>query len=188
MSAASSSRTRRSFLVPSAAALGLALLAALAGFGPAPATAGEVPKSLEPIYDSYFRVQNALVSDNLVAAKTGYALLQHAAEQAKTSAQTASAADWNDPLEAIGSASRRGVAAGSLDDAREAFGAVSTSAVGLAEHFGAGFEIQVMFCPKAAGGAGAVWMQREQETANPYMGKANPSCGEHRKTLKPASQ
>jgi membrane fusion protein, copper/silver efflux system len=168
------------------ALISFALLAALALIGPAAAKAGEVPQSLEPIYDSYFRIQKALASDNLAAAKTGYALLQQAAEKARTSAQTASAADWNDPLEAVGNASHKGAVAKTLEEAREAFGAVSTSAVGLAEHFGANFEIHVMFCSKAAGGAGAVWMQREEAMSNPYMGQADPSCGELRKTLKAA--
>ena len=184
MSAASSSPTR-SHAVTSAAARAFCfvLLIALAGFVPTPA-AGEVPQSLHPVYENYFRVQKALASDDLKGAKSGFAMLQKASTEAQTSAQTGSAAEWNDPLTEIGKASRRGAVAGTLDEAREAFAAVSTTAVGVAEHYGTKLEVHVMFCPKAIGGAGATWMQVEQATSNPYLGKADLNCGERRKSLK----
>ncbi len=107
------------------------------------------------VLDSYEKVAQALVADDLSSAKKaaadlggkaepGSALSKHAAELSKSN---------------------------SLQAARDHFKTVSGEAVSMAK---GQKDWNVMSCPMVKGGD---WVQKGDKVANPYMGQKMPGCG-----------
>jgi len=69
-------------------------------------------------------------------------------------------------------------AAGDLDDAREKFGTLSEAIDTYMKGFNltAPEGVRVAYCPMAQ----KPWLQQGSMLANPYYGKAMPTCGEFR--------
>jgi Cu(I)/Ag(I) efflux system membrane fusion protein len=146
---------------------------------------GEFRARLEPLFDTYFRVQTALSLDSdedaQGAAKdfckaleaVDMSLLQGPAHQA-----------WMKESEDITKTARRIVAAVDIEKARSAFAMLSESMIGVAKRFGAGSEDVYRFhCPMAFNDRGADWLQNDQKTANPYFGSAMFRCGVLKETF-----
>ncbi len=146
---------------------------------------GEFRTQLEPLFDTYFRVQTALSLDSDEDAKgaakdfrkaldtVDMSLLQGAAHQA-----------WMQELEDLTETARGTVAAVDIEKARSAFAMLSESMIGVAKRFGAGSENVYRFhCRMAFNDRGADWLQKEQEAANPYLGSAMLRCGVLKETF-----
>jgi len=149
----------------------------------------DVPRAfttkLEPLFDTYFRIQAALSLDSGEDAKKAakgfrkaletvdMRLLEGAAHQA-----------WMKELKEITKIARRVVAADSIEKARSVFATLSGSMIGVAKRFGAGGKDVYRFhCPMAFNDRGADWLQDHQKTTNPYFGSAMFRCGVLKETF-----
>ncbi len=118
------------------------------------------------VLDPYLKIQDALSQDSTDGIR------QHAGEIA--TAATALGA----PAMKIDTAAVQLAAAGELEDAREKFGTLSEAI----DTYMTGFSltapegVRTAFCPMAQ----KPWLQQGSTLANPYFGKAMPTCGEFR--------
>lgn len=115
-----------------------------------------ISQAADAVLDSYVVVSNALVKDDLPAAKKAASGL---AETAKAGNQ-ATLADHAEEI----------VSSDSLDAARRHFKIASEEAVKLATGKDGYY---VFTCPMAK----AEWVQKTKEVQNPYMGREMPGCG-----------
>ena len=113
-------------------------------------------KKPSQIISHYEKISEALVKDDLEAAKS-------AAAQLGKAAKTEGKSDLAGTAQAI-------AASASLKDARKAFAGVSEEVIELTEGQPGYF---IMTCPMAK----ADWLQKDREVANPYMGQKMPACG-----------
>lgn len=108
------------------------------------------------ILSSYTKVASALAADDLAAAKTA----------AKEVAEHATMSDKNKAIAAKANAVAK---AAKIEEARDAFKALSDAVVPLAA---GDKKYTVMNCPMAGD-----WVQVGKDVKNPYMGKAMLTCG-----------
>ena len=124
--------------------------------------------SIAMLLDPYFRIQDALVDDRIDTIKADAALV--AKERRGT---------WR--RRARGSRRRRPSwkKAGSIGDARLAFGKLSDAVIAYSEQTktNPGDDVVAMYCPMVK----KSWMQKGEKVRNPYFGKAMPGCGEKKK-------
>jgi membrane fusion protein, copper/silver efflux system len=118
------------------------------------------------VLDPYLKIQDALSQDSTDGIR------QNAGDIA--TAATALGA----PAMKIDTAAVQLAAAGELDDAREKFGTLSEAIDTYMKGFSlkAPEGVRVAFCPMAQ----KPWLQQGDTLANPYYGKAMPTCGELR--------
>jgi hypothetical protein len=128
-----------------------------------PRSGSAMPKT---IIDPYLNIHDALAVDSLDGIR------QNAGEIA--TAATALGA----PAMKIDTAAVQLAAAGDLDGARERFGVLSDAIVTYMKGLGiqAPEGVRTAYCPMAQ----KPWLQRGDTLANPYYGKAMPTCGEFR--------
>jgi Cu(I)/Ag(I) efflux system membrane fusion protein len=88
--------------------------------------------------------------------------------------------EWMAQAELLGAALGEMSTAGDLDAMRAGFAKLSERLVAVTRAFGPSLTgpLRVVRCPMAFGGQGALWLQRDAEVRNPYMGAAMPTCGE----------
>jgi hypothetical protein len=130
---------------------------------PETARGGEMSQA---VIDPYLKIQSALAQDSTDGIR------QNAGEIA--TAATALGA----PAMKIDTAAVQLAAAGELDDAREKFGTLSEAIDTYMKGFSltAPEGVRVAYCPMAQ----KPWLQQGSLLANPYYGKAMPTCGEFR--------
>ena len=123
--------------------------------------------SIATLLDPYFRIQDALVDDRVDTIKADAALVAK------------SAAGLGDDGKAIVAAAAELEKAGSIGDARLAFGRLSDAVIAYSEQTktNPGDDVVAMYCPMAK----KSWMQKGEKVRNPYYGKAMPTCGEKKK-------
>jgi len=130
---------------------------------PQPARGGQMSRA---VLDPYLKIEEALSQDSTDGIR------QNAGDIA--TAATALGA----PAMKIDTAAVQLASAGELDDAREKFGTLSEAI----DTYMKGFDlkapegVRVAFCPMAQ----KPWLQQGGLLANPYYGKAMPTCGEFR--------
>jgi hypothetical protein len=124
---------------------------------------GEMPRS---ILDPYLRIQEALAEDSVEGVR------QNAGDIATASAALGA------PAMKIDMAAVQLTSAGEIDDARAKFGRLSEAI----DTYMKGFNLKApeggrtAWCPMAL----KPWLQQGSVLANPYYGKAMPTCGEFR--------
>ncbi len=130
---------------------------------PDTARGGEMSRG---VIDPYLKIQDALAQDSTDGVR------QNAGDIA--TAATALGA----PAMKIDTAAVQLAAAGELDDAREKFGMLSEAIDTYMKGFNlkAPDGVRVAYCPMAQ----KPWLQQGSALANPYYGKAMPTCGELR--------
>jgi len=118
------------------------------------------------VLDPYLKIEDALSQDSTEGIR------QNAGEIA--TAATALGA----PAMKIDTAAVQLASAGDLDDAREKFGTLSVAIDTYMKGFNltAPEGVRVAYCPMAQ----KPWLQQGSMLANPYYGKAMPTCGEFR--------
>ena len=132
---------------------------------PVTAHGGEMPHS---IVDPYLKIQTALADDSMEGVR------QNAGDIA-TAATALGAPAMKIDTAAVALAAAGG---GELEDARAKFGTLSDAIDTYMKGFNlkAPEGISVAYCPMAQ----KPWMQEGRMLANPYYGKAMPTCGEFR--------
>lgn len=152
---------------------------------PAP---GAFLTDLTPLYDSYFRAQEALASDDLTAFQSHARTVRAAAanvDSAGLSEEGATAwAGIRDRLVAGGTALD---GATDIAPARTLFEAMAMAMIELDRTFGHAGEAPhyVAHCPMAFGDVGADWLQLGDRVNNPYWGAMMLRCGDITRKLEP---
>lgn len=152
----------RKNVIPTMALALVFMSAALA----APARAGENRPELDSLIADYLQVQTALAADSLQGvADLGASIAGHA-DNLKVDQK------HQELPSATATAARKLAQAGSLDEARTAFGQLSDPVISLSELM-AEDKPQVAFCPMAD----RSWLQKGDQIANPYYGSKMLRCG-----------
>lgn len=140
---------------------------------------------LKPVFDTYFKLKNALTKDELAGSKAS-------ADDMLTSLEKVNMAEfkgdahneWMKYSEKIKAALAQISSQKKLEEIRKSFGYISDEMLGLAENFKPlTTKIYVQHCPMADSNRGADWLSLEEKVVNPYFGNAMLTCGEVTKTI-----
>ena len=143
--------------------------------------------SISEILSGYLKMKNAFAKDNdkdaaaagneMVKAFTGFNKAALTPDQAKVYNDIED--DAREHAEHIGSN------AGNIKHQREHFDMLSKDIYQLVKTFGAGGQkLYYDHCPMYNDGKGANWISETKDIANPYLGKAMPTCGTVKEELK----
>jgi hypothetical protein len=118
------------------------------------------------IVDPYVRVQAALAADKIDGVK------------ADAAAIGAAAGKLGEPAKPIAAAAKRLEDAGSIKDARKAFGEVSDALFAYIKATGASMPsgVKTAYCPMV----NKSWLQKGDKIQNPYYGSEMLDCGSFR--------
>ena len=136
--------------------------------------------SLQPLYDEYFAMKDALTNDDLKAAKKyGSNMLKTLENIDMKLFKGDSHNFWMNQNNDIKKAMEHIEHFKKIEEVRNAFQPVSKSMVMLSNTYKPlGKDIFVQYCPMADNNKGANWLSLSKEIKNPYFGKAMHSCGE----------
>ena len=118
----------------------------------------------------YFKIQNALASDDLASAK-------RAASSLAESGQACSA-NGGSCCEGVGADAAAIVESADIASARIAFKELSDKLIAVIEEDGLVHgQVYKMYCPMAFDNTGAAWIQDNENLLNPYYGASMLRCG-----------
>ncbi len=142
---------------------------------------------LEPVVESYLRVQNALASDDLGSATKAARDLVEASIGAKVVKPAEAKDAWKSLAGEIRGHGEHVAKATTIEHAREGFESLSDAVIVLIGRFGNPLDVDLRLahCPMAASNEGALWLQEAAKVENPYFGAAMLDCGELRKNVAP---
>lgn len=150
------------------------------------AISDEAKKSLVPLFDSYFKMKNALVNDDFEKAKAAGNAINSSLSKVdmnlfKGDAHTL----WMQQSSALKQSTQHLEHLSDIKALRASFIEVSRSMIAIAESFvPISTTVYVQHCPMADSNKGADWLSNKEEILNPYFGQAMLSCGENTKTIK----
>ena len=152
------------------------------------ATAGS-SSPLASVVSGYLSLQASLASDDLSAAKTAVAALGDASkglagvDASSLSEQTRG--QWPATRKAIEKSVATCAKATDLPSMQRDFKALSDALAPAVKTYGHGRPepLRLMLCPRAFDGVGALWIQKEEEPRNPYLGREGSSCGKTREVF-----
>ncbi|RED94323.1 efflux RND transporter periplasmic adaptor subunit [Marinoscillum furvescens] len=146
----------------------------------------DAKKSLQPIFDNYFKLKVALASDDFEEAKASGAALYSALGKVDMNLFKADAhSQWMQQSTVLKAALQHIEHLGDIKAIREKFISISNSMIATAESFDPiSTAIYVQHCPMADSNKGADWLSLDKEIQNPYFGESMLSCGENTKTIK----
>lgn len=134
-----------------------------------------------PALSAYLDVTAALARDDEAGAAAALTALRTSLDEVKVTG----AGPPNEEALASTVATIRSTLPGTegIAAARASLPALSAAVVKYLDQFGrdGGGPVYEMFCPMAADGKGAAWLQRSKEIQNPYFGARMPRCGELRR-------
>lgn len=141
--------------------------------------------ALNPLFENYFKLKNALVGDDFNEAKEAGKSLKVSLDKIEMSLFTGAAhAIWMQQSGIIKKNIEPIDQQSDIEEIRNNFIYISEALIILAESFEVFSEtIYVQHCPMADGDNGADWLSREDEILNPYFGASMLSCGEVKKEL-----
>ena len=146
----------------------------------------EAKKALEPLFDSYFKMKNALVNDDFEKARAAGNEINSSLSKVdmnlfKGDAHTL----WMQQSSALKQSAQHLEHLSNIEALRSSFIEISKSMIAIAESFvPITTTVYVQHCPMADSNKGADWLSKEKEILNPYFGQAMLSCGETSKTIK----
>ena len=146
--------------------------------------------AIRQLLDLYFPLKDALVKDDLAAAKKQAGNLKKAFEKTSMSLFTGPAhpdshRDWMNHSAAAVDALNKLAAATDIEGVRKHFKPLSGQMVALAKAFGPfGETVFVQHCPMADNNTGADWLSLDEQILNPYFGDKMPKCGKVTETIK----
>lgn len=146
----------------------------------------DAKKSLQPLFDNYFKLKVALASDDFEEAKASGAALYSALGKVDMNLFKADAhSQWMQQSTVLKAALQHIEHLGDIKAIREKFISISNSMIATAESFDPiSTAIYVQHCPMADSNKGADWLSLDKEIQNPYFGESMLSCGENTKTIK----
>jgi Cu(I)/Ag(I) efflux system membrane fusion protein len=146
----------------------------------------DAKKSLQPLFDNYFKLKIALASDDFEKAKASGVAMNNSLGKIDMNLFKGDAHSlWMQQSTALKTVLQHIEHLGDIKAIREKFISISNSMIALAESFDPlPTPIYVQYCPMADSNKGADWLSKEKEILNPYFGEAMLSCGETTKTIK----
>lgn len=131
---------------------------------------------LEPLYKTYFAINNALIqSDTKAAAQKAGELYRFVKSVQMDALQPDEHTTWMHIREQLDQQSATLKAAAGIEKQRVAFASLSESIYQLLKASKAPYKIYYNECPMFNGGA--TWLSREESIRNPYYGAAMMTCG-----------
>lgn len=150
------------------------------------ATISDVAKGeLEPLYNSYLELTEALANDNFEQASTAGIALKDALGNVNMGAFKDNAHEiWMDHAANLENTLEHVAHVGSIDELRSAYKGISDAMIALTNSFGAiGDTLYLQYCPMANNDQGANWLSNYSEIKNPYFGEMMLKCGETHDTI-----
>ncbi len=141
---------------------------------------------LQPVFDQYFLLKDALVkTDGTLAADKSSALLKTLdSVDSKTLTAEAQAAWTKLEKDLRGDAANIAATSDPVKQ-RSFFITLSKNMYELIKTAKPAEPVYYQFCPMANGGKGANWLSRESAIKNPYYGNRMLTCGRVVETIKP---
>ncbi len=145
----------------------------------------EVKKAMQPLFDDYFKMKEALANDDFKQAKAaGTSMNTSLGSIAMNLFRDEAHAIWMKQSSALKPEIQHLEHLDDIKDIRANFIAISKVMITMAESFGPfAVPYYVQHCPMADSNKGADWLSKESEILNPYFGNAMLSCGENIKTI-----
>ena len=142
--------------------------------------------SIKEILANYLQMKNDFAKDNdKDAAAAGNEMVKTFTSFNKTALTPEQAKIYNDiEDDAREHAEHIGSNAGNIKHQREHFDMLSKDMYELVKTFGGDQKLYYDYCPMYNDGKGATWISETKEIANPYLGKAMPTCGTVKEELK----
>ena len=136
--------------------------------------------ALQKIFDSYFKLKDALVSTEVNEAKKHVLDMKNDISKTDMSLFKGQHHDvWMNLSESIAETLAVMSSASAIEEMRNHFRNLSDQMIAMAESFGSTNGIMyVQHCPMANDNKGADWLSKEREIRNPYFGSAMLTCGE----------
>ena len=146
----------------------------------------DAKKSLQPLFDNYFKLKDALASDDFENAKASGVAMNNSLGKIDMNLFKADAhSQWMQQSTALKAALQHIEHLSDFKDIIENFIKISDSMIAIAESFNPlSTTIYIQNCPMADSNKGADWLSKEKEILNPYFGQAMLGCGENTKTIK----
>jgi Cu(I)/Ag(I) efflux system membrane fusion protein len=146
----------------------------------------DAKKSLEPLFDNYFKLKDALASDDFEKAKASGVAMNNSLGKIDMNLFKADAhSQWMQQSTALKAALQHIEHLGDIKALRDSFMGISNAMITIAETFNPiPYPTYVQHCPMADSNKGADWLSNGKEILNPYFGEAMLSCGETTKTIK----
>ncbi len=146
-------------------------------------------KQITRVYESYLDIPTALANDDLVAAKVAASETMKALGAVDMKLLEGHAhMEW---MKRWGQFKQAGklFQGADLKGMRKGLVEFSAQLPDMIKQFGLGDNenLYVLLCPMAAGGKGAIWLQRDKTTRNPFYGLKMPTCGSVIETLEDPS-
>ncbi|WP_339902207.1 efflux RND transporter periplasmic adaptor subunit [uncultured Cyclobacterium sp.] len=135
---------------------------------------------LAQLFEYYFDLKNALVTDDLLKAKSTAAdMLKSLSKLDQTSFEEKAHMDWSKYHAVLSGLLEKVNSQSSLADIRKNFLSISDKMISITEiSKGYTHSLYVQRCPMADANNGASWLSKSDEVLNPYFGKAMLTCGE----------
>jgi Cu(I)/Ag(I) efflux system membrane fusion protein len=131
-------------------------------------------KSMQPILESYLKIQDALASDKTTGVKDAARAIETASKKLDAKSVTGEHAKHYEHLPMkLAQAAKKLAAAGDIDSAREALKELSKP-MAMWGTMSKPKGVVVVFCSMAKGS----WLQRKGGVRNPYYGASMLACGE----------
>ncbi len=142
--------------------------------------------SIKEILAYYLQMKNAFAKDDSKeAGDAGNEMVQAFTSFNKAALTPDQAKIYNDiEDDAREHAEHIGSNAGKIKHQREHFDMLSKDIYQLVKTFGGGQKLYYDHCPMYNDNKGANWISETKEIANPYLGKAMPTCGTVKEELK----
>ncbi len=144
-------------------------------------TPPEFQQQLAALWQTYLPVKQALAADNLQNAIEGLSSLTQASQQINASVLDAAAGEaWKTEAENLSEILVGLQKAKDISEFRSAFAMLSDEVSALVKTFGfgPGNSVYEHHCPMAFNGRGAIWLQADDATKNPYFGTTMLKCAD----------
>ncbi len=142
--------------------------------------------ALEPLYNSYLEMTEALANDDLENATEASVSMKDALGKVNMGVFTDNAHDiWMDHAANLENALEHVTHYGTIEELRSGYRGISNAMIALTRSFGPpGETLYLQYCPMANDDQGANWLSNYSEIRNPYFGDMMLKCGETQDTLK----
>jgi Cu(I)/Ag(I) efflux system membrane fusion protein len=140
---------------------------------------------IDSVFMAYFSIQQALSKDFLDGARSGVRDFVHQAGVVDTTVlESGARRQWMQMAARMRVDAEAVHVATTVEKARRAFAGLSTALTEVARDFGAGGDsVHLFHCPMAFDNEGADWLQRAEDTENPYFGSQMYRCGSRLETF-----
>ena len=145
----------------------------------------DAKKSLHPLFDNYFKLKNALASDDFEDAKASGVAMNNSLGKVDMNLLKADAHSlWMQQSTALKSSLQHIEHIRDIKAIRRKFISISNSMIAIAESFDPlSTTVYVQHCPMADSNKGADWLSQVKEIRNPYFGQAMIDCGEIKRII-----